>query len=167
MQLVAQLLAHFTPQIMKSRANAKDPLFGELVIPERLRNFLADLSPMGAFLKPKQLMTNYVNRALARGKCQAPYYAPYIAAGVSASPGLPHPPSTAMIWQSGLPISRRPSQGLNLSPFTLGSCTACALFLPLIFALTGPLWRLVRPTEQFIESAAFGHCRIDYRRTGV
>ena len=43
MQLIMQLLAHFTPQIMKSRADAKDPMFGELVIPERLRNFPADL----------------------------------------------------------------------------------------------------------------------------
>ena len=86
MQLIAQLMSHFTPHIMKSMANAKDPLFGELVIPERLRNFPAGLSPMSAFLKPNQLVTNYVSRELDRGKCQAPSYTPYIAAGVSAGP---------------------------------------------------------------------------------
>ena len=86
MQLIAQLMAHFAPQIMKSRADAKDPLFGELVIPERLRNFPDDLSPMSDFLKPNQLMANCVSRELARGKCQTPSYTPYIAADVSAAP---------------------------------------------------------------------------------
>ena len=47
MQLAMQLMSHFAPQIMKSRANANDPLFAELVIPGRLRNFPADLSQMG------------------------------------------------------------------------------------------------------------------------
>ena len=46
---IAQLLAHFTPQIAKSAANVKDPLFGEPVPPERMRNFTDDPSPMGAF----------------------------------------------------------------------------------------------------------------------
>ena len=62
MQLIMQLLEHFKPQFLKSKDNAKDPLFEELVIPERLRNFRDDLSPMGAFLNPNQLMTNYVSR---------------------------------------------------------------------------------------------------------
>ena len=86
MQRVVQLMAHFTPHIMKSRANANDPMCGELVIPERLRNFAADLSPMGASLKPNQLATNYVSRELGRAKCQTPSYTPYIVADFSAPP---------------------------------------------------------------------------------
>ena len=91
MQLIMQLLAHFTPQITKPRSNAKDPLFGELAIPERPRNFTADLSPMRAFLKPNLMMTNYVSRELALGKCQTPSYTPYISADVSTA-SWPVPP---------------------------------------------------------------------------
>ena len=42
--LITQLLEHFKPLSLKSRANAKDPLFEEVVIPARLRNFRDDLS---------------------------------------------------------------------------------------------------------------------------
>ena len=49
MQLIMQLLEHFRPQLLKSKANAKDPLFEEVVIPARLRNFRADFSPAGGF----------------------------------------------------------------------------------------------------------------------
>ena len=83
MQPIMQLMAHFTPQITKSRAGAKEPVFGELVIPDRLRDFPDGISSMGVFLKPYQLTTNYASRELARGKCQTPSYTPYIAAGVS------------------------------------------------------------------------------------
>ena len=50
MQLTMQLMAHFAPHVLKSRANSKDPMFGEIVIPERLRNFSADISSMALFL---------------------------------------------------------------------------------------------------------------------
>ena len=46
MQLIMQLLEHFKPLSLKSRANAKDPLFEEVVIPTRLRNFRADFFPV-------------------------------------------------------------------------------------------------------------------------
>ena len=49
MQLVTQLLARFAPQIMKSRANSNDPMFGEIVLPGRLRNLPDAMSPMGLF----------------------------------------------------------------------------------------------------------------------
>ena len=39
MQLIMQLLEHFKPMSLKSRANTKDPLFGEVVIPARLKKF--------------------------------------------------------------------------------------------------------------------------------
>ena len=137
MRRIMQLLARFTPQIKKSRDNDKVPLFEELAIPERLRNSPADLSPMGAFLKPSQLMTNYVSRELARGECQTPSYTPYIVAGVSTAPWpVPSAEHTAAMAQRT--TNKQASEpGLNLSPFTLGLCIACALSLPLIFALHG------------------------------
>ena len=61
-----QLLSHFSPHMMKPMANANDPLSGRLVRPWELRNFSADLSPMGAFLIPNHLMDNYVSRELDR-----------------------------------------------------------------------------------------------------
>ena len=39
MQLITQLLEHFKHLSLKSRANTKDPLFGEVVIPARLKKF--------------------------------------------------------------------------------------------------------------------------------
>ena len=86
MQLIMQLLEHFKPLSLKSRANAKDPLFEEVVIPTRLKNFRADFSLLGAFLKPNQLMANYVSREIARGKCQTPPYTPYIVPDLSIAP---------------------------------------------------------------------------------
>ena len=49
MELVMQLMARFAPQIMKSRANSNDPMFGEIVLPGRLRNLPDAMSPMGLF----------------------------------------------------------------------------------------------------------------------
>ena len=103
--------------VSKSKANANDPLFEELVIPERLRNFRDDLSPMGAFFKPDQLMANYVSRELARGKCQTPPYTPYIAAGISTAPWpVPsdeHTASTAK-WTNN---KQAPKPGARPPPF--------------------------------------------------
>ena len=86
MQLVAGRLSHFSHHIAKSRANANDPLFGDIVLPAKLRNFADDLSPMGAFLKPNHLMANYGSRELARGNCQKPSHTPYIVSDLSAAP---------------------------------------------------------------------------------
>ena len=85
-QLILQLLSHFSPHLINPRANAKDPPFGESVFPEKLNAYAADPALMGAFLKPNQLMASYIIKELARGKTQAPSYAPYIVAGVPASP---------------------------------------------------------------------------------
>ena len=49
-RLIAQLLSHFSPQVLKTRENANEPTSGEVVTPEKLRTFPADLSTMGAFL---------------------------------------------------------------------------------------------------------------------
>ena len=81
-----QLMSHFAPQILKYRASSNDPMFGEIVPPERLRNFTADLSSLGALLKPNQVVANFARRELARGKCQTPSYTPYIFVDMSASP---------------------------------------------------------------------------------
>ena len=102
---------------MKSRANAKDPLFEELVIPERIRNFSDGLSRMGDFLKPNQLETNYVSLELARGKWQTPSYTRYIVADVSASPWhVPSAEHTAAMskWTSN---KQAPKPGAQPLPF--------------------------------------------------
>ena len=86
MQMVAQLMSHFNAQIVRSMAIANDPMFVGIALLEWMRNFAADLSPMGAFLKPNRQMANYVSRELAIGKRQAPSYAPYIFSDLSAAP---------------------------------------------------------------------------------
>ena len=86
MQLIAHLLSHFSPHVVKRRGNSKDPLLGEFGRPGEIRNFFADLSPPRAFLKPHQVMANYVSRGLSRGKCRKPSYTPYIAADMSDAP---------------------------------------------------------------------------------
>ena len=86
MQLAMLMLGHFTPQLAKQRTSSKDPLFEEVVLPGRLRNYTADLSSLGALLKPNQPMANYISRELARGKLQVPQYTPYIVPGLSESP---------------------------------------------------------------------------------
>ena len=115
MQLIMQLLARPKPQIMKSMANSKDPMFGEVVLPGRLRNFPADLSPMGSFLKPNQMVSNYVNLELARGKFQTPSYTPYIAADLSAPPWpVPSAEHTADVakWKTNNQASKPGAQPL-------------------------------------------------------
>ena len=154
-----QLLAHFKPQIMKSRDDAKDPMFEEPVIPERLRNFAAGLYPMSAFLKPDQLMANYVSRELARGKCQTPSYTPYITADVSAAPWpVPSAEHAAAMakWTSNKQASKPGAQPLRFH--TLAMYRMRFIFTADLCAAWPPLWRPVRPAEQFIDAAAFGRC---------
>ena len=86
LQLILQLLSHFSPQLLKPRANAKDPPFEEAVLPEKLKDYKVDLSQLGAFLKPNQLMANYISKELAKGKAQVPSYVPYIVVDVSVAP---------------------------------------------------------------------------------
>ena len=81
-----QLMSHFAPLVIRNRANAKDPPYEEVVPPEKLRRYSADLSALGAFFKPNQLMANFISRELARGKIQVPRYTPYIVADVSVTP---------------------------------------------------------------------------------
>ena len=62
-------------------------------------------------------MENYSSRELARGKCQTPSYAPYIAAGVSASPWpVPSAEHTAAVanWK---PNNQEPKPGDRPPPF--------------------------------------------------
>ena len=86
MQMAAQMLSHFSPQLAIQRTSSKDPMFGEIVLPERLRAYAANLSILGALLKPNQPMSNYVSRELALGDLQIPSYTPYIAPDLSGSP---------------------------------------------------------------------------------
>ena len=86
LHLLMQLFSHFQPIVTKLRANAKDPAFEELVIPRALARYTADLSGLGGFLKPNQLMVNYVSRELARGKLQVPSYTPYIVPAIAEVP---------------------------------------------------------------------------------
>ena len=89
-RLMISLISHFTPQLLKAKANAKGPPFGEAVLPGKLRKYTADLSQLGAFLKPNQLMAK--RKELARGKLQVPSYTPYIVSDVSP---VPRPVPTA------------------------------------------------------------------------
>ena len=54
MQLLMQLFSHFAPVVARQRLNSKNPPFEELVIPQRLAGYTADLSGLGGFLKPNQ-----------------------------------------------------------------------------------------------------------------
>ena len=122
MQLIMQLLEHFKPQLLKSKANAKDPLFEEVVIPDRLKNFRADFSLLGAFLKPNQLMANFVSRELARGKCQTPPYFPYIAPDISIDPWpVPSAEHTTAVakWKANKQASKPGAQFLPFPAWTL------------------------------------------------
>ena len=67
MQLLMQLLAHFAP-VQKQRVNPKDPTFEEVVLPVKLRDYKADFSCLGGFLKPNQAMANYVSKELIVGR---------------------------------------------------------------------------------------------------
>ena len=96
-QLIAQLLSHFSPQLAEQRTISKDPMFEEVVLPERLRAYTADLSSLGALLKPNQPMANYVSRELARGEMQNPSYAPYIAPICRNPPGPFRLPNTQLL----------------------------------------------------------------------
>ena len=63
MQLLMQLLSHFAP-VQKQRVNPKGPTFEEVVLPVKLKEYKADFSCLGAFLKPNQAMANYVSKEL-------------------------------------------------------------------------------------------------------
>ena len=72
MQLLMQLLSHFWPKLIKPRNNTNGPIYEEDVLHERLKAYTSDLSSLGAFFRPNQLMANYVSRELFRGKKQTP-----------------------------------------------------------------------------------------------
>ena len=137
MQLIAHLMVRPAPQIMKSRADAKDPMFEEHVIPERIRNFSSDLFPLSASLNPSHLIANYASRELARGKCQTPSYTPYISTDVSSStwPASSDEHAAAMAKRTSNKKALKP--GAQPPPFTPGIRIACALSLPRTFALPG------------------------------
>ena len=88
LQLIMQLLSHFTPLVARNRANAKDPPYEEIVLPGKLRRYSADPSASRAFFNLNQLMANFISRELARGEIHLPSYTPYIAADVSVAPWL-------------------------------------------------------------------------------
>ena len=77
MQLLMQLFSHFSP-VLKQRTILKDPHFEEVVLPVRLKEYMVDLISLGGYLKPNQLMANYVSKELAKGRVQIPSYTPYI-----------------------------------------------------------------------------------------
>ena len=72
-----RLLSHFAPLVVRNRSNAKDPPYEEVVLPGKLRRYSADISALGAFLKPNQLMANFISRELAMGDPGAQLYAIY------------------------------------------------------------------------------------------
>ena len=72
MQLMTQLFSHFAPTLLKQRANLKGPPFEEVVLPVKLQNYIADISSLGGFLIPNQLMANYVSKEPAKEKSRFP-----------------------------------------------------------------------------------------------
>ena len=68
------------------RPNAKDPAFEEIAIPGRIREFKADLSSIGGFLKPTQEMANFISLEIARGRSKVPAYTPFAVPDLSAAP---------------------------------------------------------------------------------
>ena len=77
MQMMMQLFAHFA-HVLKQRVNMKDPPFEEAVLPVKLRTYKANLSSLGGYLKPNQLMANYVSKELDKGRIQIPSFTHYI-----------------------------------------------------------------------------------------
>ena len=62
------------------------PGYEEVVIPERMREFSANLRGIASLLKPAREVANYISRELARGRNKVPAYTPFIVPGVSAAP---------------------------------------------------------------------------------
>ena len=50
MQLITEMLSHFTPLLARDRANAKGPPLEEIVIPGELRRYSSNLSDLGDLL---------------------------------------------------------------------------------------------------------------------
>ena len=71
----------------KRRTNVKDPTYGGIVLPLKLMSYTADLSSLGAFLRPNRLMGNNISRELARGEHKVPIYTPYMVPNSAESPG--------------------------------------------------------------------------------
>ena len=90
MQMVTQILSHFSPNRANRRTRSKGPIFGEVALPGSLRNYPYYRSTLGAFLKPNQPTANCISRELARGKLDIPSYTPYIVPDLSG-PGPPWP----------------------------------------------------------------------------
>ena len=86
MQLLMQIFSHFAPVVVRQRLNAKDPSFEELVIPQKLAQYTADLKGLGGFLKPNQPMVNHISKELAVGKLKVPSYTPYIVPNLAEAP---------------------------------------------------------------------------------
>ena len=73
MQLLMQLLSHFAP-VQKQRVNPKDPTFEEVVLPVKLKEYKADFSCLGGFLKPNQAMANYISKELIREELHLQFF---------------------------------------------------------------------------------------------
>ena len=86
LQLLTQLFTHFAPVMVRQRPNAKGPAFEELVIPQKLPRYTANLSGLGGFLKPNQPMANYISKEIAVGKLKVPSYTPYIVPNPAEAP---------------------------------------------------------------------------------
>ena len=120
MQLLMQIFSHFAPVIVRQRLNAKGPSFEELVIPQKLARYSADLSGMGGFLKPNQPMVNYISMELAVGKPKVPIYTPYIVPNPAESP-LPVPSAEHRTSLAKRNSNRQASRAENPQPFPLNA----------------------------------------------
>ena len=113
-QLPFRRLSHFSAQLGKRRPNAKDPPYEAIALPEKLRTYAADLSPLEAFLRPNLMMGNFISRELARGKQKVTSYAPYIVPDLTDS-SWPVPTAE----HTAANLRRRPHRQSEKAPMNL------------------------------------------------
>ena len=122
MQIIVQIPNHFAPQLVNPRANANDPPFEEVVLPERLRAYAADLPSLAGFVKPNHMMANYSRKELSKGLLKAPSYAPVIVPGISQHPWPDHTAehsSDLDRWKANRPAAKTLPRRLRLNTWHL------------------------------------------------
>ena len=67
MQLLLQIVGHFSPHQLRNRPNAKNPSYEEVVSLARMATFDVDFSRLPGLLEPYQDMANAIRLELARG----------------------------------------------------------------------------------------------------
>ena len=75
-KLLLHVIGHFAPQQLRSRPNANDTTYEDVVGPARLSTFIVGRSCLSGMLKPNQDMDNLIIPEHARGRWGEPAYNP-------------------------------------------------------------------------------------------